>query len=293
MTIQDCIQIGRKKLKKHLWSMPGAITGKDYALLPGDRGSPFMLIAHIDTLHRPGIRLRQSKDGIISNDFGLLGADDRAGVYSCLEVYHKAPVGKKPYVLFTDGEETGGIGASEASLSIALPESVRLLLELDRQGASEYVTYDEMPVKVMDYIESFGFYESLGSYSDIADLSPSWQVPAVNLSVGYHKQHTPLEYLSIPEMRHTISRVLQMLSAPIKKRYKLPIVTRYRWGVGKNDTYYGYSDDFPVDTARAWGDTTFRNCELCGSFADYPYDFQGLKVCGQCWDYVTGRAYTN
>lgn len=266
MSIHDILNSTTEGLKRALQAMPGVIKGKDYLLLPGTAQSPFMLVSHIDTLPRKKVELIHSKN-IIRNRFGILGADDRAGVYAMLEVRQRATV--KPWLLFTDKEEIGGIGAKEAARKLPCPDNIRLLLEFDRQGATEYVCYDEQPKAIHKYIKSFGFTEGFGSYSDISELCPAWKIPAVNLSIGYYHQHTSKECLHVDEMQLTIERVLKMIKEPIGKRHAMP---ERSWG--------HFQDDFQ----------DFRSpqhcCEYCGMPSNKLYDLDFLKVCEDCYEYA-------
>lgn len=190
---------------------------QDFLYIPGS--SPVCLVAHIDTLPRKKVHLVE-KRGIITNKNGLLGADDRAGIFAALEIHRLAPLDCKPHILFTDYEETGGRGAKQAA-QMPAPKNINLLIELDRKGCAEYVTYTKQPLKICKYIESFGFQQAYGSYSDIADIGPTWLIAAVNLSVGYYSQHTDQEFLVVDELEMTINRVSSMLLDPPEKA-KMP-----------------------------------------------------------------------
>jgi len=175
---------------------------------------PVMLVSHMDTVffkqptkifHDPVYNVLWSPDG--------LGADDRAGIYSILNITKEF----KPYVLFTSAEESGGLGAYDAAEDLSIPK-VKYIIELDRQGFNDCVFYDCVNPLFIKYIESFGFIENYGSFSDISALCPIWDIAGVNLSIGYYNQHTKAEYLNLNEMFNTIKKVKVMLSdLPAKK----------------------------------------------------------------------------
>ena len=72
---------------------------------------PVGLLAHIDTAvpYPTEADLHYEKDGnYIWSDVGL-GADDRAGIYAIIDILTTTDF--RPTIIFTTGEEKGGIGA--------------------------------------------------------------------------------------------------------------------------------------------------------------------------------------
>lgn len=203
--------------------------------------NPITIVAHMDTVRDgySGLGRKPYAKGhdlpvglilnrnIITNAHGVLGADDRAGVFGCLELVRRCKKAKValPSVILTNGEESGGIGVSTFVESAIFTKkggdkTTKLFVEMDRQGSNEYVTYGStLPLSVERYVESFGFNEDHGSYSDIADLQEEYLIPAVNVSIGYYKQHTSNERLHLDEMYMSINRVFNMLKDPIDKLY--------------------------------------------------------------------------
>ena len=202
-----------------------------------DRQAPITLVSHVDTVRGKDKLTLKEKHGIVWNSSGVLGADDRAGVYAMFRLSNL-----NCNLLFTNYEECGGKGAKLASKALnqhMVDSGVKLLIELDRSGVSEYVYYSyHLPKQIKAYVESYGFNEEYGSYSDISEFDT---IPAVNLSVGYYNQHTSGEYLVMDELELTIQRVKRMLQAPPTKLYKVvePIFTA-------KDTLpkYGYDHDY-------------------------------------------------
>lgn len=184
-----------------------------------DRGAPITLVAHVDTLPRKkGFTLDTSAKNIITaKSGGILGADDRAG---CFALFALADCHCN--MLFTNYEEVGGIGAQKAAEDLEqhmLDSGVRLMVEFDRKGCNEYVTYAyNTPLEIHSYIQSYGYIENSGSYSDIAEF---YSIPAVNVSCGYYNQHTDRERLHIDELMLSISRVKTMLVNPPDKLYSM------------------------------------------------------------------------
>ncbi|WP_051585992.1 zinc-binding metallopeptidase family protein [Caldanaerobius polysaccharolyticus] len=229
---------------------------------PGD--IPVMLVAHLDTVHKkpprkiyydPAARVYWSPDG--------LGADDRAGVYAILQLLNRK---LRPYVLFTDEEETGGGGAWEA-VEVLDPPTVNLIIELDRKGSTDAVFYDCDNPEMEKYITGFGFRKAFGSFSDISILCPEWGIGGVNLSVGFYEAHTRVEYLCMNELEDTIERVVQILANPPAEKFEyIPAYYDYDW----------YDDECPLCL------------QPCNDLYIIP-GFDRWPVCADCFEEFTGR----
>lgn len=281
MTILELLEMPTPKLKLLLSSIAGAINGVNYTFVPGSPDTPFVIVSHIDTVSIKQVALKVTSN-VVRNTAGALGADDRAGVYAALKIYQKAVV--KPHLLFTDLEEVGGIGAKEVADTLPCPDGVKLLIELDRRGCNEWVSYEEQHKKVKKYIEKFGFVEEYGSYSDIADIAPMWNKASVNLSVGYYDQHTAKERLHIDEMELTIQRVLNMIRNPIAKDYPPP-----------EDEYRGYCDRFRSgwSSVDQWGAKVVKGaCEFCYELpraGTKLKTYEGMLMCADCFEWLSTK----
>ena len=228
-------------LKKHYKKV--LTDGDNYIYAKGT--SPLCLVAHIDTVRGKNdlpVNLVVSRN-VIRNASGVLGADDRAGVYGILEVMRGCIENNfpMPHIIFTNYEESGGRGVKAFIRDKKFdPRGIDLLVELDRKGCNEYVFYSTtLPQPVKDYVKSFGFREERGSYSDISDLTDEYQIPSVNLSIGYYSQHCNAEYLHYDECLLTIDRVLDMCEEPIGKLHKVvkPYYPAYNSKYNKRDNY--------------------------------------------------------
>lgn len=179
---------------------------------------PVMLVAHLDTVHRttPQTILFDSNQRLMWSPQGI-GGDDRCGIYSILSIVKK---GLRPYVLFTTGEEVGGVGAIAFTKKYPeLPTKLKYLIELDRRGKEDCVFYDCGNEDFIKYVESFGFKEADGSFSDISILSPQYDVASVNLSIGYYSEHSYLETINVGHMFATMYKVIKMLKQAKKCEY--------------------------------------------------------------------------
>ena len=174
---------------------------------------PITLIAHLDTvfLHPPVDFYYDQEQKVLWSPDGL-GADDRAGVYAILEIISKTK-NNKPSVLFCRDEETGCLGATSFVEKFKSPlTETKYLIELDRRGKNDCVFYDTDNPEFIKYIESFGFKEASGTYSDVLEIGSAWKVPGTNLSVGYYDEHSHAEHLKVEELEDTIRKVVKMIN---------------------------------------------------------------------------------
>lgn len=207
---------------------------------------PVLLVAHYDTvLSRPPRWINNDK-GIMSASNGL-GADDRAGVFAILETiknYHCS-------VLFTGGEERGGIGA-EAFAKSGIKPDVNYIIELDRRGENDAVFYDCANQEFIDFVESKGWEEAWGTFSDISTIAPYIGVAAVNLSIGYMHEHQKIETLDGNVLRKVIERLPNLLHEDKKYEYVESKISR-KWYGGYYDYDYGYGCYRAQDYVPFWG----------------------------------------
>lgn len=184
------------------------IATKEYVYAVGD--IPVALVAHLDTVYniQPSDIYYDSRKGVLWSPQGL-GADDRAGVFAILKIVRQ---GYKPHVIFTMDEEVGGKGATALITEHPKPfAEMKYIIELDRRGVVDCVFYDCDNQLFTQYVESFGFVEAWGSFSDISEICPAWKIAGVNLSIGYQDEHSYSETLHIHPMYKTINRVINML----------------------------------------------------------------------------------
>lgn len=197
------------------------IVTKDYVVAVGE--IPIALVAHMDTVYKTPVSnlYYDQRKGALWSPEGL-GADDRAGIFAILKILQD---GLRPSVILTTDEEQGGLGASVlASEKCPIP-GLKYMIELDRRGTNDCVFYDCYCPEFVDYVESFGFCEKWGSFSDISFLMPEWQLCGVNLSVGYEDEHSYAETLHIGPLFDTIRKVKKMLQETNIPEFKYDEVT--------------------------------------------------------------------
>lgn len=271
-----------RAMKQYLSSKYEKVISKaDYLIAVGDL--PVALVAHLDTVFKTpphDIYYDKNKNVMWSPDG--LGADDRAGVYSIIQIIK---AGYRPTVIFVTDEEIGCIGAMNLAREIdEPPAAINYIIELDRRGSDDCVFYDCRNYKFESYIESFGFVTNFGSFSDISVICPNWGIAGVNLSIGYYNEHSFIEHLNISQMFNTISKVKKMLDVskesepfeyiPVfKKNYKLTPTTELDdsgW-----DPSYGISREDWLSFMEPQS-----KCCICGKW-DYDYNLFPVKNSGE------------
>lgn len=271
VTIHQILKATTKELwtilKKHLAGYYNDSMFLDSAFLfLTNYTSPIMLQAHVDTRRDERTELKLNIENNIITGNGILGADDRAGVFAIIRLVQWCHENKvsPPTVLFTDHEETGSAGMKKFINHTKNKKfrKLRLCIAMDRQGCGQFVYYNDIHKKVEQYMESFGFDHRHGSFSDISLFQKETNIPAVNVSVGYESQHTIHEKLKYDELWLTINRLKLILVTPIKERFEVDLK--------KKEIPYTYDDK------------TYR---YCGN--QTTYDFNSKKYyfkakCGAC-----------
>jgi len=194
------------------------LAGKDcFLYVPANPAKKVCVVAHIDTVHPEDYAIKElihdNGKGSIWSPQGL-GADDRAGVWAGLHLFHTMHPDFQPYLLLCDKEEKGGVGAREAAemfKDVLRSESITYFIEMDRANSQDSVFYCGEPEAFKDYVNAFGFVQARGTFSDVAVLGPAAQKCTVNLSTGYYYQHTKREILVVSELMDTLWKVKNMI----------------------------------------------------------------------------------
>ena len=197
---------------------------------------PVLLVAHMDTVHKhtPDIICLSEDKSIMMSPFGI-GGDDRCGVAIILEIIKEL----RCHVLFTEDEEVGGIGADKFCNSEIKPK-LNFIIEFDRANEKDAVYYQLDNEKFSSAVESYGFVEAYGTYTDIVDIAPELGCAAVNLSCGYYNAHTQHEFVSLPQMYAQIDRAKKLISGECNTFYEYRGV-KYK---SKFSCYGGWYDDY-------------------------------------------------
>lgn len=200
--------------------VPGEPTeqGELWAFYKGN--VPYLLVAHTDTVTRNMSKFAISEmNGLLTvkDKATPLGADDRAGVYACIEIAKRLPEDYKPSILLCDQEESGGLGAKAFKANEKAKDifsEFNLILELDRKNTTDFINYNssvELPKKLVTHLNAYDFWDNFGSYSDVSDFRDLSDVAMLNLSIGFHNEHTVNECLNLRALQYTIQRVISLL----------------------------------------------------------------------------------
>lgn len=206
---------GAKNVYKH----------KSFVVALGD--IPICLCAHADTVFPspPKNIFYDREENVIWSPEGC-GHDDRAGVFGIVQVIGK---GYRPHIIISTDEEIGCVGARELSQYKCPFKNLKYIIQLDRMGVNDCVFYHNDNKKFIHYVESFGFKEAKGSFTDIVQYCPAWNISGVNLSIGYLYEHTYSEILYVDAFLKTIEKVKNMLNNPPKKKFDyVPAPTYYQ-----------------------------------------------------------------
>lgn len=299
MKIEQILLLKEKELLTLLYEKMGGDLAEGKYLYIENKESPIMIQAHVDTV-RSVIPIIQNKNGVIKANDCILGADDRAGIFAIMKIHeHFSKKGVMPNILFTDGEEIMGTGMSAFVLDEYDFDHINLVLSLDRQGCGEYVTYNYLDRKVEEFVESFGFFQREGTFSDIEIFTDATLIPSVNLSIGYHYQHTKKEELHIDEMYLTINRVINMVNNPLETLYKSKASSWALWRSkeelpslkSKSSLPFGWEEDIvSYEDLRENEDEEIDPCELCGTvdMLVWARDSGGeyIRICKKCIIFV-------
>lgn len=259
--------------------------GKEsWLFLPKEIENKVCLVAHIDTVWDvPSWNSKEhfvpkgkknifydSKQRVLWSPDGL-GGDDRAGVFNCLNSFYTVPEPYTPIVLLTDKEETRGDGAYDAldEFGDILEKNTTMFVELDRRGKGEAVFYNDEPDDFIKYIESFGFKEQFGTFSDISILCDFLGICGTNLSMGYYNEHTKYEYLNLVDMQYTTDRIFSILRDNHERQVLWDLPIDRPKDTLADDKYFNYWEDDLCPNCHGYltkKDIEMNVCTDCGAY---------------------------
>ena len=167
-----------------------------FVYLPGTREDGVLLVAHADTVGEEDIEVDLAEDEqAIRNRAGILGADDRAG---CAMLWLLRNTGHG--LLVTDGEESGSLGScflkdEFPGLFDELNSRYRFMIQIDRCGGGDFKCYDVGTEEFRAYVRMKTRYAEPDRYRSTDVVHLCRDICGVNLSCGYHDEHTGSEYL--------------------------------------------------------------------------------------------------
>ena len=190
-----------------------------------------LVCAHTDTVWSKAVDVVENKGVFRSKRPGTgIGGDDRCGIWVAAKALPRSD-GPVALALF-DGEEIGALGSR--SFVEARPD-IRpgFLIGLDRRGFQEVVYYGNATSAFKKAVSGAlaDHSEGMGSFSDVSHMAPAMGVCCVNLSVGFHEEHTPSEYAVMADMEEAADSLTVLLDMLAGERFPLG---RYRTFKGRN-----------------------------------------------------------
>ena len=200
-----------------------------------------LVCSHYDTVRHVEEIEVVIEGGLIRNKKkAVLGGDDRAGVAIALAMIHD----KVPAIyLFCDKEETGGFGSSEFLFHEQnIIKTVNCYIGLDRRNGNEIALYDYASEELNNIFISEGYREVSGSFTDVSHIAGEYPKATVNVSVGFHNEHTEKEYVQFEECYLSLERISRIIPT-LTGRYFNDLQVSYRdYGYG-----FAYGNSFRLD----------------------------------------------
>lgn len=237
------------ELKLKVYYKEEDVISEDGYIYVRGTNSNVLLTAHMDTVHKENCKDiytlydKKNKRHILSSPQGI-GGDDRCGIYAIMQILDTTDF--RPYIIFCEDEEVGGIGSQKFGFNKELvnevSRNVSFMVEIDRANANDAVFYEEENRKFMNYVMDItGNKEAFGSFSDICHLSEQTDVSSFNISCGYYNAHTTSEYVVMEELESCIDKIIKL----IETNQDDQMVFEYESYFSHNRLYnynYGYND---------------------------------------------------
>lgn len=140
-----------------------------------------------------------------------------------------------------------------AALNDEFFKDCRFLLEADRTGSSDLITYtngivvtsEEFLKDIDPLLEKYKYREARGTMTDIGTLKEFIDLSAVNISCGYYCAHTHNEYGNIKELENCLNFIIDIIKLNDKVYpHKADLTYSYTHylggGYGSVGRHYGY-----------------------------------------------------
>lgn len=231
------------------------------------------LASHIDQVqrsHSKDFEVVEGRDVVFgyshkSREQQGLGADDKNGIYVCLECLARYDVLKCAFFV---GEEIGCKGSSLCDMTFF--NDCRYIVQPDRMGGRDLITSmgvgDVCSVEFANALGAaqFGYREARGSITDVGELvSRGVGISCLNLSCGYYCAHTSEEFTVLSELQNCLDFVCHIVETLTDKVYPFEYVGWQRQYDVSCRSRYSY-DFFGERPCKAVAETP-----MC---RDYTYD---------------------
>lgn len=193
----------------------------NYHLQVGAEDPLVMWSCHTDTVtrHEGRQNVKWVSKGILGLNNGktgqCLGADDGAGVWLMMEMIK---AGKPGYYVFHRDEECGGLGSTYLKDNPQyFPPSIKIAIAMDRAGKTDVITHQAFSRCCSDTFArslanelGLGFMpDDTGVFTDTANYTGLF-AECTNLSVGYERNHGPMETLDVDFLQKLLAALLAL-----------------------------------------------------------------------------------
>jgi len=189
-----------------------------------------LLSAHLDTVQDSddyALAGFAKIKGNILRSYGVLGGDDKAGIYAILHVLNERP--DVNFVFFVE-EEIGGSNGSTYWTKMngkEVEENVPWSIVIDRRGNSDILCYDhfgtygteEFQNALLSVGKKYGLSSTHGSVSDADKLK--YHISSANISAGYYNPHSKNEFVYIPDLMNIVDFLIDCVDS-IKDTFEAP-----------------------------------------------------------------------
>lgn len=245
--------------------------------------SDILFIAHMDNacIKSEKVNIIKENGYWKTNGKTILGADDKAGIYTMLNMIHNDIKG---HYLFTVGEEKGGIGASYyVKHNKEQLKNYKKVISFDRRGFSSVITSqamgiccsDEFSKALASYFPNFS-PDYTGTYTDSAefmDICPE----CTNLSIGYKSEHTFNEKLNVQWLTELFIPNLLKIDWQ-----SLPVIREPEDIISYYDSFYNDSDFCYSEKIKKLAVDGY--CTLCGTYSHYLESYGRYCLCEECME---------
>jgi len=223
------------------------------------------LNAHLDIIGDE-IPKKLIEDCNIIKTNGILGGDDRCGVYIMLELIQRK-IKDYMYIFFFD-EEIGCIGSNKFNEKI----NPTCFVGLDRCGFNDIALYGYDNDELTKTFTNIGYEIKQGSITDVAVLAQKYGIACVNLSVGFFNEHTTSEFINLKAVEFTLDTVLN--------KNIIHKITTHKFKVDCFLTYSPYYDYY-YDEYNNYDNSLI--CDWCGKETIDLYDCDQWLLCEHCY----------